>query len=515
MRVILVLIVVILLPVNTFSQKKKYFENPVITSDMADPSIVKIGDTFYATGTSSEWAPFYPIFFSKDLINWTQTGHVFNKKPNWTSHSFWAPELFYLNNKVFCYYTARRKTDNVSFIGVASSDSPYKEFTDHGPIIEYGTESIDAFVFDDNGQLYIRWKAYGLDKRPIELLAGKLSDDGLRLEGDVFSLLRDDEKIGMEGQQHLKRGDYYYIIYSARGCCGPSSDYDVRVARSKSFAGPYEKYDGNPILQGGDGNFQSGGHGTLVEAKDNRLFYLFHAYQKGPAFYLGRQPSLQEIEITDDNWIQFTTGNQITTNQLTPFKNTIQQKWIGFRDEFNDKSLKVDWTWNYPFSDINTQLKKGKLLLSGNPIGENKYGTTLCVRPQTVNYSCETQVSNNNDSFKGLTMYGDDKNLLIFGVEGDKLILKSVRDNEESLLAESTYTEKGLFLKVEVRDGRFLSFFTSSNGKKWSRISEAPLNTEYLVRWDRVARPGLIHIGKADYPAKFSYFKMEKLKYKV
>lgn len=511
MKVILVLIFTFLLPVYTFSQEKKYFENPVITSDMADPSIVKIGDAFYATGTSSEWAPFYPIFSSKDLINWTQIGHVFNKKPDWTSHSFWAPELFYHNNKVFCYYTARRKTDNVSFIGVASSDSPYKEFKDHGPIIEYGTESIDAFVFDDNGQLYISWKAYGLDKRPIELLASKLSDDGLRLEGEVFSLMKDDEKIGMEGQQHLKRGDYYYIIYSARGCCGPSSDYNVRVARSKSFAGPYEKYDRNPILHGGDGYFQSGGHGTLVEIEGNRLLYLFHAYQKGSGFYLGRQPSLQEIEITDDDWIQFKTGNQITVKQLTPFKNTIQQKWRGFRDEFNDKSLKVAWTWNYPFSNIHTRLKSGKLLLGGNSIGENKYGTALCVRPQAVNYSYETQISNKNDSFKGLTMYGDDKNLLIFGTQGNKLILKSVRDNEESLLAESTYTGKSLFIKVEVRDGCFLSFYTSSKGKKWNRISDVPLKVDYLVRWDRVARPGLIHIGEAGHPAEFAYFKMEKL----
>lgn len=512
MKVALILITSVLLSANIYSQAETFFQNPVITSDMADPSIIRIDDTFYATGTSSEWAPFYPIFSSTDIVNWTQIGHVFNKKPEWTSHSFWAPELYYHNNKIFCYYTARRKTDNVSFIGVASTDSPYKEFTDHGPIIEYGTESIDAFVFDDNGQLYISWKAYGLDKRPIELLASKLSDDGLRLEGEVFSLLRDDERIGMEGQQHFKHGNYYYLIYSARGCCGPSSDYDVRVARSKSFAGPYEIYDKNPILQGGNGDFQSGGHGTLVNTKDNRLFYLFHTYQKGSGFYLGRQPSLQEIEITDDNWIRFTTGNLITTNQLTLFENTVQKKWVEFTDEFNDKSMKVDWTWNYPFSTIQTRFKKGKLMLSGSPIGENKYGTSLCLRPQTTDYSYETKISNRNNSFKGLTMYGDDKNLLLFGTEGDKLVVKSVKGNVENILVEYTHTRRNTFLKIEVRDGCALTFYTSANGKNWNRISHEPIEANYLVRWDRVARPGLIHIGGPDTFGEFSYFKMEKLK---
>ena len=156
------------------------FTNPVIPGDIPDPSVIRIDDTYYATGTSSEWAPYYPMFTSKDLVNWTQVGHVFNQQPTWTSNSFWAPELFHHNGKVFCYYTARQKSTGISYIGVASADSPLQEFTDHGPIIEYGKEAIDAFVFNDGGQLYISWKAYGLDNRPIELLGSKLSADGLR-----------------------------------------------------------------------------------------------------------------------------------------------------------------------------------------------------------------------------------------------------------------------------------------------------------------------------------------------
>ncbi len=220
------------------AQQESYFTNPVIHGDVADPSIIRIDQTYYITGTTSEWAPYYPVFTSTDLVNWQQTGHVFDEKPEWTKSSY-------------VYYTARKQSDNISCIGVAVADSPTGKFKDYGPVVEFGKEAIDAFILEDKGKLYISWKAYGLDNQPIELLACKLTDDGLRLDGKPFSLLRDDERQGMEGQHWFKKDGYYYIIYSVRGCCGPQSDYAVSVARSKKLEGPYEKYQENPILHGG------------------------------------------------------------------------------------------------------------------------------------------------------------------------------------------------------------------------------------------------------------------------
>ena len=95
MREFCLLVVSVFILSHVAAQESGFFENPVIRGDMADPSAIKVGDTYYAAATSSEWAPFYPIFTSSDLINWKQAGHVFNEKPSWTSHSFWAPELFY------------------------------------------------------------------------------------------------------------------------------------------------------------------------------------------------------------------------------------------------------------------------------------------------------------------------------------------------------------------------------------------------------------------------------------
>lgn len=502
----------ICLVLQLLAQEQQYFMNPVIRGDIPDPTIIQVKDTYYATGTSSEWAPFYPMFSSKDLVNWKQIGHVFTKQPEWTSNSFWAPELFYYNDKIYCYYTARQKSTGISYIGVAIADSPLQEFVDYGPIVEYGTEAIDAFVYNDNGQLYISWKAYGLDKRPIELLGCKLSSDGLELDGEPFSLLVDDEDIGMEGQCHFKQGDYYYIIYSAHVCCGPSSNYDVYVARSTNFLGPYEKYRGNPILCGGEGEYLSCGHGTVVKTSDGRMYYLCHAYSKGEGFYLGRQPILQEMEITDDHWIHFKTGRLATVRQAVPFTGVVQQPLSDFEDTFKLDKLKVDWTWNYLFSDIHIIIKKGNLFLSGTPKRGTENGTALCLRSQSSHYMFETKVMNFNKSLKGLTLYGDDKNLIVWGTVGDKLLLKNIKDDVASTLYEIGGISKEVYLRIEVEQGIFFHFYWSKDGKKWEKVQHNPLKGDRLIRWDRVQRPGLIHNGDTSAPAEFAYFRMNNRK---
>lgn len=499
----------LILFMSTYVNAQNTFRNPVIPGEFADPTIIRIDNKWYAAGTSSEWAPYYPLYESDDLVNWTQTGHIFDEQPEWTLSSFWAPELFYHNDKIYVYYTARNKA-GVSYIGVAVADDTNFNFTDYGPVVEWGTEAIDAFILEDKGDLYITWKAYGLDDRPIELLGCKLSLDGLRLDGEPFFLLRDDEHIGMEGQHWFKEGDYYYMIYSVKSCCGPGSDYEVYVARSENLRGPYEKYAGNPILKGDGKDVLSCGHGTFTTTPDGRKFYLYHAYLTGSKFYAGRQGMLQELIINEDKWPVFTTGNEVKLVQNVPFKGTIQKGIPSITDDFNSPSIENYWTWNYPYSTIDVKTENGQLHLTGIPKGKNNTGTAFCVRPVTPDYSFETQIGGENSSLKGLTFYGDADNLFILGNQDDKLLLKEVKDGKEEILFETTVNTKTPALKIEIREGTYPSFYWSQDGKKWELISSDKngRNLSPLVRWDRVARPGLIHQGNPAIPATFNYFKM-------
>jgi xylan 1,4-beta-xylosidase len=42
--------------------------NPVIPGDHPDPTIVRVGNVFYASATSASWATIFPLFRSTDLV---------------------------------------------------------------------------------------------------------------------------------------------------------------------------------------------------------------------------------------------------------------------------------------------------------------------------------------------------------------------------------------------------------------------------------------------------------------
>src|SRR5437763_1441897 len=80
----------------------------VLRGDYPDPSVIKIGDSYWASATTSNWAPAYPILKSKDLVHWTTVSHVFMQLPEWADYYFWAPELSYEKGKVYVYYAAHK-----------------------------------------------------------------------------------------------------------------------------------------------------------------------------------------------------------------------------------------------------------------------------------------------------------------------------------------------------------------------------------------------------------------------
>jgi hypothetical protein len=52
----------------------KTFHNPVIPGFYPDPSLCRVGDDYYLVNSSFEYFPGVPIFHSRDLVHWEQTG---------------------------------------------------------------------------------------------------------------------------------------------------------------------------------------------------------------------------------------------------------------------------------------------------------------------------------------------------------------------------------------------------------------------------------------------------------
>jgi beta-xylosidase len=489
------IIFVLIFPLTVSAQRN---DGAVIAGDFADPSIIKVGKTYFAVATSSEWAPHFPIFKSTDLKNWKQAGYVFDKTPAWTSGSFWAPEYYKIKDTYYIYYTARRKTDNTSYIGVATSKYPDKGFIDHGLLITFGKEAIDAFVFNDNGQLYITFKAYGLDKRPIEILASKLSADGLKLEGEPFSLLKDEQRMGMEGESVLKRNGYYYIFYSAGGCCGVNCSYNVRVARSKNFAGPYEVYANNPILSEND-KWKCMGHGTFVKGSNGADLYLHHAYNKESMAMTGRQGLISELVWPKNNeWPSFKT-QQITGGMVADI-----------HDSFTTTTVSKYWQWDFRNSSPIIKQQKGVLYLSGSAKQGNETGVVITTRPVSGSFVMTATVLNKNTALKGLSFYGDANAAIGIGIQNNEVVLWQVKGNKFTSLAQDAANPKtSIQLKLELDADKTCKFYYKQANNNWKQLTtETPLKANNLPQWDRSPRVGLHFKGEENQNAQFADFSL-------
>ncbi|MCF0043080.1 glycoside hydrolase family 43 protein [Dyadobacter fanqingshengii] len=490
---------------HAFAQKPKpkpapglvvTYKNPVIAGDFADPSVILVGDTYYAAGTSSEWGPAYPIYSSKNLVDWEYVGPVFADLPEWTMGSFWAPELYFRNGTFYCYYTARRKSDKQSFIGVASTKDLKEGFTDHGVIIEWTKEAIDAFVVEDNGKLFITWKAYGLDKdRGIEILGAELAPDGLKVIGKEFSLIKAEptgwESGGAEGQSIFKRGNYWYMLYSGNACCGANCDYQVGFARAEKLEGPWTKYAGNPSLFGDD-SWKCPGHGTVVVTPDNRYFYLHHAYNGIDFTFAGRQGVLSEL-VWDEvsKWPAFRYGKTTPAQAEAPIG-------IGavvnhnFSINYNKDTLKAPWVYDVSFPKPAFEVQNGALEIENT--NRINTGNFLGLTVKKGSYTFTVEVTAKKDLSQNIIVYGDAKNAIGYGIRDNHISLWQVKDGVHEVIKTQEIPDKykDIKLSLQSRYGRFYEFRWDVKGQKIDSLtSSVQIETPWLPRWDRAPRVGV------------------------
>ena len=74
-------------------------KNPILSGFHPDPSILRVGDTYYIASSTFEWWPGVRIHMSKDLVHWKLIAHPLNEKRlldmtgNPDSGGIWAPDL--------------------------------------------------------------------------------------------------------------------------------------------------------------------------------------------------------------------------------------------------------------------------------------------------------------------------------------------------------------------------------------------------------------------------------------
>lgn len=469
----------------------------VLRGDYPDPSVTKIGNSYWASATTSNWLPAYPLLKSKDLIHWKPEGYVFNQAPDWADYYFWAPEISYENGKVYIYYSAHKKGGNLC-LGIASADKPEGPYRDHGPMMCEEAGSIDAFPMrDENGKLYLVWKEDANSvKRPTPIWAMEMNEERTKLVGEKHELFRNKiawEENLVEGVSMLKHGDYFYAFYAAAGCCGAGCTYVVGVARSKKLLGPWEKDAKNPVIKNSD-QWICPGHGTAVE-KDGRFYFLHHAYDKTTNAFTGRQGILSEFTFTADGWVEF-LNNPV-----------IEKKQWEVKEKFSGHTLSAGWEWSV-FQSLNYSVGKGDLILNALPV---KAGAFIGQKILTGDYTATATIKKKEtDAAAGIAAIGDDHNTLSLLYSNDSVRLVRLKDDTGRVIASQTIAvKKRLEMKMQVTGGRYFTFLYSADGADFIPINDKPVDAIFLPPWDRAVRVGLISKGNTEQKAVFESFDMK------
>jgi beta-xylosidase len=490
------------------------YTNPVMPGDFPDPSAIRVGDEYWATATSSEWAPHFPLLRSRDLVNWQLAGHVFpSGPPRWSAGNYWAPEIAHYNNRFFIYYTARQRGGPLC-VAVASSDQPVGPYLDHGPLVCQVMGSIDGVpVADENGRLHLLWKEDGNSRsKPTIIWAQPLDASGVRLTGSKKRLIRNDrpwEGNLVEGPFVVRRNGWFYLFYSGNGCCGQQCSYAVGVARSRKLLGPWKKNPANPILAG-NSEWKCPGHGSVVTDPSGSDSLLYHAYRAGESVYVGRQGMLDQITWTAE-WPVINNGRGPSKNAASPLGAAQTKAGLLF-DDFSTENLREGWQWpidNRPNVSLGGSRQPGLILSPVPSEASDILGAVLARGATTGDYVATTLVDTGGLAYgatAGLAAYGDSGNAVGVAYGGGKIIVwKRIRKQQVTLESLDLSNPGELRLRMTARNGHRFQFAISVDGATWRDVGEE-LEGDYLPPWDRGVRVALTCGGFQGSSARFHWF---------
>jgi len=284
---------VLLNSIIVLSNSDKLYENPLDVF-VADPSVLKVENTYYLYGTSAANVGF-KVWKSKDLVNWEEEGFAlmkFQEENQWAQGDFWAPEVIPYKNKFYMVYSARDKDGKLQ-IGLAASDSPLGPFlTIKAPLINDGYSNIDGHIYIDSyGTPYLFWVRDCSEniidgKHVSQIYVQEMSENLLELKRDpILALEPSQQWEGLdqnwqwnEGPFVIKNKETYYLLYSANYFGSP--EYAIGYAVSKSPFGPWEKSKDNPALAKDLSIGVSGpGHCSVTTSpSEGELFIVYHTH---------------------------------------------------------------------------------------------------------------------------------------------------------------------------------------------------------------------------------------------
>ncbi|TXG39515.1 glycoside hydrolase family 43 protein [Seonamhaeicola maritimus] len=372
--------------------------NPILNADYPDSDIEQVGDTYYMITSKQHMSPGMPILESKDMVNWTNVGHVFDSlswapEYNWdrmNGYSFgtWAGDLAYHEGTWYCY-----QIDYQHGLMVATAKDIKGPWSKPIMMLPKAKVLDDPAVFwdEETHKAYVIINTAGKQKSKENTIEGnenriyEMSWDGTKIldEGKLVYT-----GMGAEAAKIYKIDGIWYIFLAQwtigdkstkPGVKNPKNDRKQIVLRSKeSIYGPYEV---KTVLEKGTVfKNRSASQGALMQAPDKSWWYMHQLIQNDTIPFQGRPQCLEPVNWVD-GWpiIGVDEDNDGIGEPVKQHKKPIDGYPVAAPssdDDFSNEKLGFQWEWNHNPRNTHWSLteRRGWLRLKASKVLPNEKG---------------------------------------------------------------------------------------------------------------------------------------------
>lgn len=486
--------------------KEDEFYTPILQGCYPDPSIERKGDDYYLVASSFAFFPGVPIFHSKDLVNWTQIGHVLDRPSQLNvTHSgisagIYAPAIKYNKHNDTFYMITTQFSGGWGNMVVKTKD-PMQGWSDP---IKLAFGGIDpSMFFDDDGKAYVihndapdEGKELYSGHRVIKIWDYDLEND--RVIPGTDKIIVDGgvditkKPIWIEAPHIYKKDGKYYLMCAEGG----TGDWHSEVIFvSDNPRGPYTPAPSNPILSQRYLNpdrankVDWAGHADLVEGPDGKYYGVFLAIRRNeegrvntgretfilPVDWSGEFPVFENGLVPMEPKLKMPEGVTNKTGQDGFFPNGN----FTFKDDFSKEKLDYRWIGlRGPREEFIVSTKNG---LGINPFNTNlkqvEPTSTLFHRQMHRNFSYTATVDFKPASEKdlaGIAALQSEKFHYIFGLTKkgkDTYLLLERTENGKSTTVASTKIDVKKPIRLQVTaEGDKYRFNYSTNGTDFENL---------------------------------------------
>lgn len=460
---------------SVFGQSPSFqtYVNPVIPGDHPDPTLTKIGDTFYTSGSSFNPTP--KIYRSTDLVHWEVVAQPVS--PSWSQYGdapgggIWGGHMVYYNGSYWHFFG---KSSQMYVVKAEQPEGPWSSPThlNDGPtgLSDLGMDN--SIFIDDDGKWYLLTK-HGRQNNHIVELNVDGQPTGNVLDFTWLNPEAEDYPYGWaEGPVLWKHEDTYFYSF-AQHLSG--TQYVMKSDTLSDDPADWTIKEGG-MQYGTRYDFNTPNHiAPAVTLDDGTSWTIGHSYHNNWVTQ-GRQGLLLQITYDEEGFPEFQYPQDAATQAPNLPSNGIP--WmVPKSDMFDESALKPHWSLLGYTPDNTYNMTGGWLSL--NPVngenyvlqndGEHQYSliTFVHFKPESESNEAGLIIINGPENIEAKVFSSVD-------AEGESVVKFSYMDTEYQTRIEfGTYA----WLKLE-RNEHEISGYYSRDGDRWFLIGSPVQATE-------------------------------------